>query len=213
MLKKLAIAAVAIVVAIVAVGLARGSEWRVEKSIGINAKPENIQPLITDFAKGWPQWSLWSSMDPAAKYKYSGTPGTPGHSMTWSGPEVGNGTLTLQTVEPLKVVFAGAIEAKEQNDVSTFSFSDDGKTTTLVWLDEGKAPPVIGGLFKGLLEKTLGAQFEKNLEQLKVAAEKKQTEIDAAAAAAAAAGAAAAAAVAPTAATPDGKAVEVPKER
>lgn len=176
MLKKILIAGAVVVIAIVAVGLARGSDWKVERSLAMKAQPATVLPLLTDFEKGWTQWSIWSSMDKQAKWTFAGTPGTVGHAMTWGGPEVGSGTLTIKSITPTQVELEGAIESKDKNDLTTFTLKSEGETTTVTWLDEGHAPPVIGGLFKGKLEQMLGEQFQKNLEQLKAVAEKKQLE-------------------------------------
>lgn len=210
MLKKLALAVVALVALVVVVGLARGRHWRVEKAAVINAKPETLHAFVDDFERGWTRWSVWHAMDPKGVWSYAGTPGTVGHTMSWQGPEVGTGKLTLTKIEPLEVAYDGAIESNDVNDKGTLTFTPDptpGSTATkVVWIDEGDAPPVVGGLFKGMLEAMLGDQFQKNLDALKVVAEKKQVDDDTAAAQAKAAGDAAAAA----APAPDGGAPPAP---
>ena len=89
-------------------------------------------------------------------------------------------------IEPLVVAYEGAIESKNVNDKGTLTFTPDtaaGSTATkIVWIDEGDAPPVVGGLFKGMLEAMLGDQFQKNLDALKAVAEKQQVADDARAA-------------------------------
>ena len=47
MLKKILVA-VAVVAGLVAgIGLARGSDWRVERALAMKAKPETVLPLLT----------------------------------------------------------------------------------------------------------------------------------------------------------------------
>lgn len=198
MLKKIALVVGAVIALIVVVGVARGRDWHVERATTINARPETIQPLLIDFEKGWTQWSVWASMDPAAKWEFGGAAGTVGHSMRWSGQKIGGGTLKLEAIEPLKVVYRGVLDGKEdQGDTGTITLTADGTSTKVLWTDDGVAPPVVGGLLKGMLQKSLGAQFEKNLEQLKALAEKTQANNDAAAKAAADKAAADAAATPP----------------
>ncbi len=187
MLKKLALAVVALVAMVVIIGLARGSHWKVEKTVAIDAPPEAIQPFVVDLQKGWPQWATWHAMDPKATWTYAGTPGAVGQSMSWQGPEIGKGTLTLTKIEPLLVAYDGAIESNDVNDKGTLTFTPEAAGTRVVWLDEGDAPPVVGGLFKGMLEAMLGEQFQKNLDALKVVVEKQQVAAQAVAAQAVAA--------------------------
>lgn len=150
----------------VVVGAVRGSHWEVERSVTIQASPEQLLPLVADFESGWTKWSVWSEMDPQGKWEFGGNPGEPGHWMAWDGPEVGHGKLTLTKVEASGITYEGQIETDEPNNVGTITFEPDGDATKVTWHDEGDAPPVIGGLFKGMLEDMLGQNFEQNLEKL-----------------------------------------------
>jgi hypothetical protein len=49
MLKKILLVVAVAVAVVVAVGLARGSHWRIEQRTQIAARPDVIAPLLTDF--------------------------------------------------------------------------------------------------------------------------------------------------------------------
>lgn len=179
MLRKILLVVLVVVVGAVVVGLARGSHWRIEQRAQIAARPDVIAPLLTDFEKGWPQWSVWHGMDPEGKWSYGGTASTPAHSMAWDGPTVGHGKLTLAEVGPMSLRYDGAIEGDEVNNHGSLTWLPAGAQTEVVWIDEGDAPPVIGGLFMGMLEDMLNDNFTRNLAALKVVAEKQQAIVEA----------------------------------
>ena len=59
MLKKLLIALVICVVALLAVGFLISGEYDVKRTITINASPEDIYPHVTTL-KQWPKWTVWN---------------------------------------------------------------------------------------------------------------------------------------------------------
>lgn len=125
-------------------------------------------------------------MDPEGVWTYAGAPSTVGHSMAWDGPKVGHGKLTLASLSASTVRYDGAIEGDDVNNHGVLTLAPDGANTEVVWVDEGDAPPVVGGLFMGMLEDMLNDNFTRNLAALKVVAEKQQAVVDANEAAAAA---------------------------
>jgi hypothetical protein len=173
MIKQAALAVVVVAALVVVAGLARGSDWRVERSVVVAAAPAAVLPLLTDFERGWRRWSVWQSMDPAATWRYGGAPGATGHWMQWRGPEAGAGRLTLTVVEGDRVGYQGGAGSDEDRSRGVISVVVDADGSRVTWVEEGRAPPVIGGLVKSALQKMLGEQLQTNLDQLKVVVEQR----------------------------------------
>lgn len=80
MIKKIAlvsgIIAVILVVGILTVAAFRPDEFRVERSVQVNAPAEKILPLVSDLHKGV-DWSPFEKTDPAMKRKYTGAASAP----------------------------------------------------------------------------------------------------------------------------------------
>lgn len=168
LLRKIALALLALVALFVVVGLVLPRRWHVERSVVIHAPPEQIFPLIASPMK-WQEWSVWTrAMDPLVKYSYAGVDEGAGAEWSWIGPKMGRGKMRIVASDPKTgVQIDEAIESEQVNAHASFSFSPDGAGTRVVWLDEGTLPPVMGGYFRGMIEKMLGENFEAGLRKLK----------------------------------------------
>lgn len=92
MFKKILIAVVALIVAILAVAWFAPKEASMEKSIVINKPKETVFGYVK-LLKEQEKWSPWAKADPAAKTEFKGTDGTVGFIAAWASEksEVGVG--------------------------------------------------------------------------------------------------------------------------
>src|SRR5450631_1877413 len=100
MFKKIAIAIVVLIAALLVFAATRPDTFRIERSTSINAPPEKIFPLINGFHQ-WEAWSPWEKIDPAIKRSYSGADSGKGAVYAWEGnKDVGQGRMEIVESTP-----------------------------------------------------------------------------------------------------------------
>lgn len=176
MLRKIAIYIVggllALIAAFVLVVSLQKSQFTITRSIDINAQSAAIYPQISYF-QNWTRWSPWAQMDPDTKYVYEGPEGQTGSSMSWSGnAQVGEGKMTItesadQQFIKIKLEF---IKPMQATNTTLFSFepgSAEG-STKVTWAMAGRRSFMEKAVNLVLdLDKFVGGDFERGLEQLK----------------------------------------------
>jgi len=199
MLKRLAIAAVAVVVILVAVISMQPATYKVERSLDMSAPAAAVFPLVNDY-KARVAWYPWDKLDPNQKRTYSEPSSGVGASYGWDGnDQVGKGSqkMTLSKVNERIEEELHFITPMESTARVSFAFAPAGEGTKITWTLEGDND-FMGKAF-GLvmsMDKMIGPDFESGLAALKTASEKLAAEQAAAAKAAAEAAAAAATAAA-----------------
>lgn len=175
MFKRIAVIAFSIIAVILIFAAMRPDDFRVERSIIVNAPPEKIFPLINDL-KGFTQWSPYEGRDPAMKKTFGSHTAGHGGSYAWNGnDDVGSGRLEITHSEAPRQVtmqldFDRPIEA---HNVVSFHLSPQGQGTRVTWAMAGPMPymsKVIGLFFD--MDSMVGTDFEKGLANLKALAEK-----------------------------------------
>src|SRR5688500_18970273 len=95
MVKKTFIVIGLAIAAILIFAATRPDSFHVERSVSIQAPPERIFPLISDFHR-WPAWSPWEKLDPAMKRTHSGAASGTGAAYAWQGnSDVGAGRMEI----------------------------------------------------------------------------------------------------------------------
>ena len=174
MLKKILIGLVAVVVIFVIVVATRPSEFRVSRSVTMNAPAAAIFPHVNELKK-WEPWSPWMKLDPNAKSTFEGPEGGKGAAMTWAGNnEVGEGKMTITESKPNELVrfhlefykpMAGTSEAE-------FTFKPEGSGTTVTWSMSGKNNFIAKAMCMFMnMDEMVGGQFEKGLNSIKATVE------------------------------------------
>ncbi len=149
---------------------------KVSKSIVINASPDAIFEEVVNFEK-MQAWSPWAKMDPTTKNTYTGTPGTVGHSNSWSGEKMGKGSQTIIELVP-SVSYMSDMKFEMTKDAvhkAGMTLTPEGEATKVTWTYDGADTPF---LFRGLMtlmgmEKSLSSDYEAGLKSLKEIAEAK----------------------------------------
>jgi hypothetical protein len=115
MVRILIIVVIAVIAAALLYAATRPDTFRVERSTRINASPEKLIALISDFHQ-WEKWSPWENIDPAIQRTYSGATQGPGAVYAWAG----NTDLLLRPYEVLSCVANPAILEVAHNSLRSF---------------------------------------------------------------------------------------------
>lgn len=175
MSRKILIACVVVLAALVAIIARQPDTFSVTRSVTMQAPIEDIFDQVNDFHK-WQAWSPWAEMDPNAKIAYDGEAAGKGAIFKWDGnSDVGTGTLTIMKSQPYSVIEMRLDFEKpmQGTNYAAFKFDTDGKQTIVTWTMLGKANFISKAI--GLVmncEKIVGEQFDKGLNNIKKIVEK-----------------------------------------
>lgn len=173
MFKKILLGLVAIIVIAVGAVLILASrqpdEFRVERTVTVNAPAEKIAPHIADFHQ-WSAWSPWEHLDPAMQRSFTGAPAGKGSIYEWSGnSDVGQGRMEILDVAPDKVSIKLDFHAPmEASNIAEFALQPKEGATEVTWAMYGPMPfvsKVMSVFFD--MDKMIGPDFEKGLAELK----------------------------------------------
>ena len=165
------------VVALVAVVVSQflPGHYRVQRSVIIDAKAEQIYPWISNLRK-WPEWSAWTTAkDPTLEYTYEGPEGGVGAVSKWEGKKVGQGQMTIVTANPTNgVTFDLSFDHGKFLTRSSVEFAPAGFSTKVNWMMEGDVNRNPINRFLGvIMERMIAPDFEEGLRNLKHKAEAK----------------------------------------
>lgn len=161
-----------LVLLLVLVAFVLPREYRIERSVVINARPEAVHAQVA-VLPAWKAWSAWHERDPQMKLTYSPQATGVGAWSAWESKNEGNGKMTITEQTPTKVTYH--LEFPDQGFQSTGSMElrPEGSATRLVWVDAGDLGMNPMSRWFGLfLDKLLGADFERGLSNLKKLVEK-----------------------------------------
>jgi len=171
LLKTLAgLAVLVLLLVLVAFFLPR--QYRIERSVVINAKPDAVLAQVA-VLPAWKAWSAWHERDPHMKLAYSPQSTGVGAWASWESKNEGNGKMTITELSPTMVVYH--LEFPDQGFQSTgrMLLAAEAGATRLVWSDAGDLGMNPMNRWFGLfLDKLLGKDFERGLANLKKLAEK-----------------------------------------
>lgn len=170
MLKRIVLIVAALIAGFAVYIALQPSEYRVERSVTIDAPASEVFANVNDFRK-WEAWSPWAKLDPNAKVAFEGPEAGQGAVMTWDGNDnVGAGKMTLIESKPdeavkIKVEFTRPFEGGTNSD---FSFAPNGDQTDVTWAMSGTHNFVEKAfclVMNGL--EMMGNDLEKGLTKLK----------------------------------------------
>jgi hypothetical protein len=163
-----------VVVALLAYASTKPNTVRYARSARINAPPEKIAGLITDFRK-WGLWSPWEKLDPNLKRSFSGKESGVGAVYGWEGNRsVGSGRMEILEASPRRVrIQLDFITPFKASNVAEFDLAPQGGATDVNWVMTAE------NLFVGKvmsifldMDRMIGKNFETGLADMKVAAER-----------------------------------------
>jgi hypothetical protein len=174
MVKKILIGVVVVILGFVLVVATRPAEFRIARSITIDAPPDVAFALVDDFHE-WQKWSPYEKIDPAMKKTFTGAARGQGAAYAWAGSDkVGEGRMTIEqsraaSLISIKLEFVKPFTA---TNTATFTFSGGPRTTEVTWAMDGKNNFVAKAACMFMdMDKLVGADFERGLSALKSQAE------------------------------------------
>jgi hypothetical protein len=175
MLKIILIVVVVLIAALLAYAATRPDSFRIQRAATLNASPEKISPLISDF-HDWGAWSPWEKIDPSMQRTFSGAPAGKGAIYEWSGNgKAGAGRMEILEASPAKVsIQLDFIKPFEGHNLTDFTLElQPGGGTRVNWDMHGPSPYLskLMGIFMNL-DRLVGKDFEQGLANLKTVAEK-----------------------------------------
>lgn len=175
MIKNIVLAVAAAIVGVLAVAAFRPATYHFERSIHIEAPPETVYPLVSDFRR-YVEWSPWELRDPQMKRGFSGAASGVGAVYAWSGnSNAGQGRMEIVEAHPPTDVRIrlNVLRPVNTDNTSRFELKPDGQGTLVTWSLEGPNPYLarLVQVFVGL-DRLVGGDFDAGLARLKVASEK-----------------------------------------
>ncbi len=166
--KNIGLALVVIVVIGLIVLYFMPNQYKVSNSIEINKPADVVYAQVADFNK-WGTWDPWMEMDPEAKVTVEGTPGAPGHKMSWDGKKSGQGNMTLISAGVNEHVYSQLefLKPFKASAKDMILLEPSGDKTKVTWTNTGGLPFPFGRLFGLSVDKALGTDQRKGLEKLK----------------------------------------------
>jgi uncharacterized protein YndB with AHSA1/START domain len=163
------------VAAIIGFVATRPDSFRVQRSALIQAPPERIFAILSDFHR-WPEWSPWEKIDPALRRAFSGAPSGKGAVYEWEGNnKVGKGRMEIVEARALSLLkidlhFMKPFEAR---NIAEYTLAPRDGGILVTWAMYGPANFIskLMGLFMSM-DKMVGKSFEEGLANLKSLAEK-----------------------------------------
>lgn len=154
----------------VVVGLFLPNDYRVERSLQINAPPEVVFDRVNSL-KNWSEWSPWIARDPTIRNTYEGPESGVGAKVSWTSEESGEGTQTIIVSErPTRIEtaldFGGMGQPK-----ADWTFEPNERGVLVTWGLTGTTEGPIGAYAAAFMDRMLGDEYEDGLLRLKQVAE------------------------------------------
>lgn len=152
------------------------NEFRIARSISINAPAEAVFAQLADFHL-WNNWSPWDKMDPSMNRTYEGAASGEGAVYAWNGnKKVGSGRMEItEAVAPHRVsIQLDFITPFEAHNKTEFNVEASNGVTNVTWAMTGKnnfMSKIMNVVMN--MDKLVGADFERGLTALKGIAEAK----------------------------------------
>ena len=171
MLGGLLVGFAVLVVAVVAIGFTLPDSARLERSTVIRRPAATVFTVLDGF-RHFQEWSPWASLDPNMQVRREGPISGVGARLVWTSQidAVGSGSQEIVESEPytrivVRLVFSGM----ETQNTAQFDLEPDGETATKVtWRYESTfGSSLVARYFGLMLDRTVGADYERGLARLK----------------------------------------------
>ena len=126
-----------LVLFLVVVAFVLPRQYRVERSLVINAKPEAVQAQIADLS-AWKNWGAWQERDPQMEITYSTPSSGVGAWSAWESKSEGNGKMTITGQTPTKVTYLLEFPDMDMKSNGSLEFKPEAGGTRVVWIDAGE---------------------------------------------------------------------------
>lgn len=173
LIRNILIGLVGLIAVVVAIGFLLPRHVSVERDIVVDAPPEAVFPHINSL-QAFSEWSPWGGYDPDMIVTYSGPDTGVGNVMEWTSdhPSVGNGRQEIvELVENESV--RTALDFGEMGLAEAWwRVVPDGDGSRVIWgLDADMGAGPIGRWFGLMMDRWVGADYERGLAQLQAIVE------------------------------------------
>ncbi len=174
MIKRIAIAVVVVLGALLIYAATQPDTFRIQRATSIKAPPERIFAVLNDFLR-WDTWSPWEKKDPAMKRTFSAVTSGKGAVYAWEGNrDVGQGRMEIaESVAPSKVAIKlDFVKPFEAHNIVEFTLEPKGDSTNVTWAMQGPMLYIskLITVFVSM-DSMVGKDFEAGLANLKTVTE------------------------------------------
>ena len=171
-LLRIAGALVVLVLVFLGVGFALPSQFKVERSVEINAPAARVYALVAA-PREWQRWSAWNQRDPAMQIEYTGPAAGVGARWAWTSATEGNGEMEFTAAVPdQRVDYALRFPEFGMESKGVLRIEPAGSGVRLYWSNEGDmGGNPVNRWFGVFMDSLVGPDFEAGLANLKKAAE------------------------------------------
>lgn len=173
-LKRFILIILLLILALIGIAYVLPDSAHVEREIRIDAPPEAVFPYVNNFHR-FNEWSPWAEMDPDMQYDFSGPDSGVGARMAWESdkPEVGSGSNLITQSKPPNRVTTRLEFGGQGISASYFQIEAAGDGSVVTWgLDTEFGNNYIERYFGLMMDRWVGQDFEKGLQNLKTQVEK-----------------------------------------
>jgi hypothetical protein len=158
----------ALIIGILLIGAIMPSRYNVEKITVIQKPVHEVMSKVGDL-NYYAMWNPWQQMDPLATKTITGNPQTQGHKYSWHGKKVGEGSLTINSVDEKHIHFdLEFLKPWKSHAKDNWLFEEwNSGQTKVTWQNSGGLPWPMARIMGPMISKNLNHQFEKGLENLK----------------------------------------------
>lgn len=151
---------------VLGVGLFLPEDYRVERSIEIDAAPETVFDQVNSL-QNWNAWSPWVAKDSTIKNSYSGPAAGVGSKVTWTSENSGSGSQTITFSERPTRIESHLDFGDMGQPKADWTFEPDGDKTLVTWGLSGTAGGLLGGYFARMMDDWVGSDYADGLARLK----------------------------------------------
>lgn len=168
MIKKIIYGLVGFVILFILVGFLLPSEFKVERSITINAPASKVYAQVANL-KQWKKWGVWFQRDPQMTVEYQGQPEQVGMKSSWQSASEGSGEMQIIELTPnQRMVYSLYFPDFEMGSTGEFQLTEQNGNTKVVWLDYGDVGSnPLNHYFAAFMDSMIGPDFEQGLKNLK----------------------------------------------
>jgi uncharacterized protein YndB with AHSA1/START domain len=164
-----------IIALLLLIALFTKKDFTLEKQVVINRPKRDVFNYLK-LIKNQEQYSVWVMKDPNIKIVYTGTDGTVGFTSSWESNDknVGIGEQEIKKIDDgesieVEIRFKKPFEGTNQARTSVITLGDTQTKVTQVFYGSSKFPMNLMNL---MMDKLVGKDMQKNLENMKANLEK-----------------------------------------
>ena len=157
-----------LMITVVVVGLFLPSSAVIERSITIQASPDDIHTFVNSPRK-WQEWTIWNTKkDETLEFSYEGEESGVGAIQTWTSKASSSGRLEITSSDPATGIgYTTSFKDDPESHSGTILYEKDGEGTRVTWtfeLNIGMSIP--GRILVFFFKDTMIETFDDGLKEL-----------------------------------------------